>query len=288
MSQSDAFYRFIFEEHDIRGELVCLSNSYQDAVRSRPYPGQVRTLLGECLAASVLLSGTLKFDGLLSIQAKGNGPVSLLMAECTHYRKVRAVAQWSEEAALEELCLTDLTSHIGEGNMAITIDPDKGQRYQGIVPLMADGLAQCLEAYFQQSEQLETRIVLFADEQHAAGLLLQKLPDQKSADPDAWNRICHLGASITFEELKTLPGSDIVHRLFHEEDVRLYPEETIDFECSCSRHRTEMALTSIGEKEVYQILEEDHLVSIDCHFCATKYEFDRAQIDKLFHHHTLQ
>lgn len=288
MSQADKFYRFIFEEHDIRGELVCLSNSYQDAIRSRAYPEQVRALLGECLAASVLLSGTLKFDGILSIQAKGNGPVSLMMAECTHYRTVRAVAQWSEDAQPGSGELPDLVSQIGEGHMAITIDPEKGQRYQGIVPLVEGGLGSCLESYFQHSEQLETKLFLFSDQQYAAGLLLQKLPAQKAADPDAWNRICHLGSSLTFDELKTLSGEQIVHRLYHEEDVRLYPEENIRFECSCSQQRTEMALKSLGEREVYGILEEDNLIEIDCHFCAAKYRFEREQVDRIFQPPTLQ
>lgn len=277
MSSIDAFSRFIFEDHDIRGEIVQLSSSYLDVVNKKDYPTGVKALLGESLAAAVLLSGTLKFDGILSIQARSEGPVSLLMAECSHYRKIRAIAHWKDDEYAD--CFQ---TQLSNGQLAITIDPEKGKRYQGIVPMEENTLAKCLENYFSQSEQLETTIFLFSNDEHAAGIMLQKLPQTKNTDDDAWNRLCHLAHSLSFDELQTLSAEEIIHRLFHEENVRLYPSDNVMFECSCSKERSANAIQSLGKEDALKLLEEQPSISIDCQFCNSKYEFVSSDIDHLF------
>ena len=277
MASSDSFNRFIFEEHDIRGELVQLAASYLDVINKKDYPDAVAALLGESMAAAVLLSGTLKFDGILSLQAKSTGPISLLMAECNQHRHIRAIAQWHQYQYAD--CFQ---SQLSNGQLAITIDPKQGQRYQGIVPMEQNTLAQCLENYFAQSEQLETLILLFADEEKAAGLMLQKLPQAKNKDEDAWNRLCQLAQSVTFDELKSLDAQEVIHRLFHEETVRLYPSEPVIFKCSCSRERSANAIKSLGKADAYALLAQQKSIDIDCQFCNEHYKFELKDIDTLF------
>ncbi|MCG8611524.1 MAG: Hsp33 family molecular chaperone HslO [Pseudomonadales bacterium] len=278
MNEHDLFHRFIFEEHEIRGELVRLEQSFIDAFAQSDYPEAVQTLLGEALAASVLLSGTLKFDGILSLQARGNGPVTLLMAECTHYRKVRAIAQYQD---IPET-VSSIQEQLGQGQLVITIDPEKGQRYQGIIPMEKPDLSSCLEDYFTQSEQLETTILLFCDETGAAGMLLQKLPGYRE-DDETWNRLETLARSITFEELRSLPAEQILHRLFHEEDVRLFPGEAVSFECSCSKARCTAAIEALGSDDAYTLVAEQGTITIDCQFCAETYTFKKEELDTIFH-----
>lgn len=278
MNEHDLFHRFIFEEHEIRGELVRLEQSFIDAFAQSDYPEAVQTLLGEALAASVLLSGTLKFDGILSLQARGNGPVTLLMAECTHYRKVRAIAQYQD---IPE-AVSSIQEQLGQGQLVITIDPEKGQRYQGIIPMEKPDLSSCLEDYFTQSEQLETTILLFCDETGAAGMLLQKLPGYRE-DDETWNRLETLARSITFEELRSLPAEQILHRLFHEEDVRLFPGEAVSFECSCSKARCTAAIEALGSDDAYTLVAEQGTITIDCQFCAETYTFKKEELDTIFH-----
>ena len=279
MKHLDTFQRFLFDNHQIRGEIVRLDKSYTDIKQRQDYPAPLETLLGEALVASVLMSGTLKFEGILSVQARGNGPVNLLMAECTHDKKVRAIAQWDGEIPAD-----NLTEQLGAAQLAITIDPKQGKRYQGIVPLEEKRLADCLIHYFEQSEQLSTYILLFCDGTSASGIFLQQLPaqDKESSDDDAWNRITQFASTLTQKEIHELAGEELLNRLFHEEEVTLYPEEAIVFECNCSRERTSNALVSLGQNEVYEILAEQHTINLNCQFCNEQYSFQKPDIDKLF------
>ncbi|WP_148864616.1 Hsp33 family molecular chaperone HslO [Marinobacter fonticola] len=282
MALDDQFQRFLFDGSQVRGEWVRLSNSFQEIVAQTAYPERIQHLLGETLAASVLLSGTLKFEGTLSIQAQGEGPVRTLLAECSHDRAIRGIARFETPPtgrSLDEL--------LGPGRMAITITPDQGQRYQGVVPREHDTLSECLEDYFERSEQIETRLFLFADGSQAAGLLLQRLPGDKSQDEDLWQRVGHLAATLKADELLELDSETVLHRLFHEETIRLFDPEPVRFQCSCSRERTLAALESIGKEECYSILDEQGSIEMDCQFCHTQYRFDRNDIDQLFHGHSL-
>lgn len=279
MKHSDTFQRFLFDNHQIRGELVRLDKSFQEVKQRKQYPAPLERLLGEALAASVLMSGTLKFEGMLSIQARGNGAVKMLMAECTHDRKVRAIGQWEGDIPEE-----GLAAQLGAAQLAITIEPAKGKRYQGVVPLENDTLANCLMQYFEQSEQLSTNILLFCDERHTSGLFLQQLPAQnnEAKDTDAWNRITQLASTLTAEEIHTLEGENLLNRLYHEEDVTIYPEEPVRFECSCSKQRTSSALVSLGQDEIYDILAEQKAIEVNCQFCNEHYKYEKAEIDQLF------
>ncbi|MCG8517339.1 MAG: Hsp33 family molecular chaperone HslO [Pseudomonadales bacterium] len=283
MASQDQFQRFIFEHSEIRGAWVQLSDSFREAASQAPYPPTVRQLLGESLVASVLMSSTLKFEGTLSLQAQGEGPLSTLMTECSHDRHVRGLARYSAPAAAE----TGLNALLGEGRMAITITPQQGQRYQGVVPREQDTLAGCLEDYFQRSEQIDTRLFLFADDQRSAGLLLQRLPGSSPEDQELWERISQLAATTTSEEMLELDSETMLTRLFHEEEVRIFDAEPVAFRCSCSRERTLEALRSIGSDECYSILEEQGSIDMDCQFCHAHYSYNRNDIDHLFTGHSL-
>lgn len=283
MASQDQFQRFIFEHSQVRGAWVQLGDSFREIINQPPYPDSVRQLLGESLVASVLMSSTLKFEGTLSLQAAGEGALRTLMAECSHDRKIRGLARFDEQAMSGET----LHELLGQSRMAITITPEKGQRYQGVVPREADNLAGCLEEYFERSEQIATSLFLFADGDTAAGLLLQRLPGHTEEDDDLWNRVNHLARTVEAEELLKLDSETLLHRLFHEETVRLYEPEPVEFRCSCSRERTLAALESIGKEECYSILDEQGSIDMDCQFCHANYRFNRNDIDHLFTGHTL-
>jgi molecular chaperone Hsp33 len=278
MITGDSLQRFIFENAPIRGEIVHLDATWQAVLERRQYPPRVREVLGELMAAAALLTSTLKFDGRLIMQIQGKGPVSLLVVECTSDRTMRAIAQWQGE-----IPDAPLAALVGDGRLAVTIDPLKGkERYQAIVALEGLTVAEAFENYFARSEQLATRLWLASDPQQAAGMLLQRLPDAESSDDDAWVRAVQLGSTITREELLALPVREIVHRLYHEEDIRLFSRMPVSFRCSCSRERVEAVLRMLGRDEIHSILDELGSVSVDCEFCGSRYEFDRIDAEQLF------
>ncbi len=284
MQSSDTLQRFIFENAPIRGEIVRLDATWRAVLERRNYPSALRELLGEMMAAAALLSATLKFDGSMIMQIQGNGPVRLLVVECTSERTLRALAQWDNDvqpAPLAEL--------LGDGKLVITIDPKHNkERYQGIVNLEGDTIAEVLQHYLIHSEQLDTRLWLAANAQQAAGMLLQRLPHDSSRDnardsnEDAWPRAVHLGTTITPHELLELPASEIIYRLYHEEDVRLFDSEPVSFRCSCSRERVAGVLRMLGYDEVQSILREQGAVSVDCEFCGKHYALDPIDAEAIF------
>jgi len=281
--QTDYRAKFLFETLAVRGEIVRLETTVGTVLSKHDYPPPLQNLLGEALVAAALLAGTLKFEGLLMLQAKGSGPLTLLMAECSHDGKLRAIAH--AEGAVADAPLVSLLGALdGSGHLAITIDPANGQRYQGIVPLDGLSLGECIEHYFSQSEQLSTRLWLVAGEGRAAGILLQELPGTEGIRPDddAWNRLCRLTDTLTASELLTLPPETLLLRLFHQEDVRLYDAEPLQFACSCSRERTLRALASLGAPELRSILAEQGHIEVTCEFCNEQRLFHAADIDALF------
>ncbi len=270
--------KFIFEEADIRGEIVHLDSAYREILAIHAYPGGVSRLLGEFLAASVLLSTTIKFEGRLILQAQGGGEIPLLMAECSNDLDVRAIARGAEGAIS-----TEFEQLLGSGHLAITIDPYEGQRYQGIVSLDGGSLATCIENYFENSEQLPTRLWLDSDGSVAAGLLLQQLPEQvtreQSLRDEQWEHACTLAETVTGEEVIELDQESLLYRLFHEDKVRLFEGLTVRFACSCSRERCHNALMSIGPTELVKLLEEEGEVKMDCEFCNEQYSFNRSDFE---------
>ena len=277
----DSLQRFIFDNTDVRGELVQLQQSYQDALSQHHYTAPVACLLGDFISAAALLSATLKFDGILTLQARTGGQVPLIMAEASSTGQLRGIARDAENATSE-----DFQTLLANGNLAITITPHQGQRYQGIVPLDGESLAQCLEHYFQQSEQLSTRLWFASDGQRSTGMLLQELPASDIIDIETrreqWQHLTHLAHTITDQELLTLDAHTLLHRLYHQEQVRLFEPSPLCFQCSCSEQRTANAIKAIGQQEAEDIIEQQGAISIHCEFCHHHYRFDLAAIRTIF------
>lgn len=271
--------RFLFEFSDIRGEIVSLDSSWESVLTRRDYPPSVRKLLGEITAATTLLSATIKFDGTLSIQFKGQSALLLLLAETTGISSFRSTAKWRDNDELGDSNVNLLS----QGTLAVTITPKKsGQAYQGLVDVHSDSIQKSLEDYMQQSEQLTTRLWLASNDQKATGILLQKLPTERHEASDDWHRITTLAATVTNEELLTLDFETILKRLFHEETIRVFDENPVNFSCSCSENRTDGMLQSLGELEVRTILSEEGNVNITCEFCGKNYIYSPSGIDRIF------
>ncbi|HEX7012788.1 MAG TPA: Hsp33 family molecular chaperone HslO [Steroidobacteraceae bacterium] len=292
MHDRDCLHRFLFEHYPIRGHLVHLDASWRALLEHRDYPAAIRDTLGEAVAASVLLAATLKFDGTLSLQLRGQGPMHLMLAQCSSRLGVRGVARYKAAADAR-----DLLALSGEGNLTVTLEnEDLSQRYQGVVPLTGRRLADCLREYFESSEQLPTRLWLHATERGASGLLLQRLPDETMRsrpgmphapiDPadieDAWRRVQMLGDTLQPQELQALSDKDILRRLFSEDDVRLFESSPVFFRCRCSRDRVIGMLRALGEQEVQSVLAEQGEVEVRCDFCNRAYKFDSVDVSALF------
>jgi molecular chaperone Hsp33 len=291
LSDGDTLRRFLFERFPVRGYVVHLDASWRALVEHHAYPGLVRDTLGEAVAATMLLAATLKFDGLLTLQMQGPGPMHLLVVQATHRMGVRGVARWRGELPASQPSLEALS---GGGQLTVTVEnADRNARYQGIVPLAGERLADCFEAYFARSEQLPTRLWLAATPERVAGLLLQRLPHGARASAEAdtrltehldehWNRVLHLAGTLTAPELLELPSATLLRRIFHEEDLRLFEPAPVYFQCTCSRARVERILRALGEREAQEVLAERGAVEVRCEFCNRNYRFDAVDVAALF------
>lgn len=275
MSQQDILRRFLFEDLGIRGLWVGLSSSWQVAQQHQHCAGNVQVQLGQALSAVVLLSATIKFNGSMILQAQGDGPLKTLVAQATHDRKIRGLVRGSDTVSIGSL-----QEMFGEGRLVLTVSPENAQPYQGIVPLQGNSLAVALETYFAQSEQLSTRLWLFANETRASGLLLQELPAQLNDKAD-WERIEMLAGTVTERELLELGCEELLYRLFNEEKVRLYGGEPVEFDCPCSRPKIENALRLLGRQELESILRERGQIEVNCEFCNKYYRFDGIDVEQL-------
>lgn len=279
-ASSDISRRFLFEEADIRGETVHLDKTLTDILEVHQYPPAVAELLGEFLAAAVLLSTTLKFDGKLILQVRSDGQIPLLMVECTHLLHVRAIARGAEQATA-----SDFDELLANGQLAITVDPTNGKRYQSIVPLAGSSLAQSLDAYFEQSEQLSTRFWLTSELGRAAGMLLQQLPSGNTRSTsqriEDWQHACSLAATIKAPELLQLSAEQLLYRLYHEQPPRMFEPSEVIFQCNCSAQRTQSALATLNPVELEEILADQGAITLDCEFCNRQYRFTRADLSTL-------
>ena len=275
MQNSDTLQRFLFENSHVRGIFIHLGNSFQTALSRYEYPPLVAEQLGQALVASALLSATIKFDGSLIMQTQSNGLINMLVAQCNQKRHIRGLARWQPHLLADQP-----HNPYGNGHMTITIDNKNDDRYQGIVDLAGGSLARAIENYFKQSEQIQTHIWLAADKQQAVGMLLQHLPGQEP-DHDIWNRIETLGTTLTREEMLSLATEEVLYRLFHEEEVRLFEDEPVSFRCSCSRDKVINMLRALGADEIHDILKEEGKVSVGCEFCNQQYEFDAVDTEEL-------
>ncbi len=276
----DSLQKFLFDETDIRGAFVTLNQSFLALIKNKGYSEAQKVLIGQFAAANILMTGNLKFDGALILQARGAGPVSLVMTECDEKLRFRGVVEASHD--LHEIPFSDVFS---AATLAITVEPKQGQRYQGIVPLEADSLSSCLQNYFEQSEQLPTWFRFAEEKGVVKGMMLQALPAQLCLDEDQrnedWLRLTHLASTLSVSEMTDLDNETLLHRLYHEEKVRIFNQEPTQYFCSCSRERMERALLSVAEDQLRQILAEDGAIKTDCHFCQTQYAFNEADISSL-------
>jgi len=278
--ESDKLHRFIFDNSPIRGEWVHLQHTWRNVLVRREYPLAIQRILGQMMAAGALLADTVKIQGRVVLQIKSAGPVKLMVVECTSDNTLRAYAQWDGDIA-DDAELLDVT---GEGVLAITIEVDGAkQPYQGIVSLEGGTISSVLETYFEQSEQLKTRIWLSCDDECSAGLLLQELPnDAQQEDLDAWDRVSQLAATLTDEEMMGLEVETLLHRLFHEEECRLLAATELEFACSCSRERVGASIKLLGHNDALALIEEHGQIQANCEFCNEHYEFDAVDVAQLF------
>ena len=275
---TDSLQRFLFEGAPVRGEIAHLDATWRAVLERHDYPESLRAAMGELKAAAALLSATLKFTGSLIMQVQGSGPVKLIVVECTSDQTMRATAKWDGE-----LPAGNFRELVGDGRFVITIAPEEAkQTYQGIVALEGDTVAEVLEHYMTASEQLETRLWLASDARQAAGMLLQRVPGPMGTDPDAWNRAVKLTETVTSQELLKLPAREIIRRLYHAEDIRVFEARLVSFRCSCSRERVVNMLRLLGHQEVQSILDERGNVEVNCEFCNRRYDFDPVDAEQVF------
>jgi len=284
MSDSDRVRRFVLENHPIRGHDVRLARAWREVLEHQDYPPAVQKLLGEAVAASVLLAATLKFEGSLTLQLQGQGLVNLLVAQCTHDFKLRAMARHSpigDGAAFRSLA--------GDGQIIVTIEADRASSYQGVVPITGASLAECLEGYFVQSEQLPTRVMLAATPAVIAGMLVQRLPGEggkQSVDPaalqSAWMKVDHAMAALTGQELLETDVEARLVKMFGDDEVRVFGANDVQHQCRCSRERVANVLRSLGADEVRSVIAEQGTCTVTCEFCQKPYRFDAIDVEQLF------
>ena len=277
MDGKDQLRRFVFEGAGVRGAVVHLDASWQAVLDRHPYPPAVQPPLGQVLAAVVLLSSTIKFEGALILQVEAQGPLRTLVAQATDRRTLRGLARWEGEVPQG----SGLHETFGAGRVVLTASAPGGERYQGVVALEGASLSAALETYFAQSEQLPTRLWLAADGSRATGLLLQRLP-ATSVEDDTWPRAVLLADTLRDAELLGLSAEPLLYRLFHEERVRLFEPEPVSFRCGCSRERIEGLLRSLGRDEVDAVLAEQGVVEVTCEFCNRLYRVDAVDAAALF------
>ena len=279
---NDTMQGFMFDDMDIRGVHLRVDQGIKTLLDQHDYPACVASLLAEMLIVACLLSANLKLRGRLSVQIRGAGPLKWVMAECRQLSddpeqpfRVKGMAQVDDtinpDATLAEM--------VADGRLIITIEPDKGQRYQGIVMVDQATLAECVESYFYQSEQLPTHIQLVSTDEGAAGFMLQRLPqttaDESQSDLD-WELVHALASTLTEHELAQLPADQVLHRLFHEQQVKVFTPRSVSQQCDCSRERCGAAIIGLGKTAVDEILDEQEAIVIDCQFCNGHYAFDKV------------
>ncbi|MGZ8942128.1 MAG: Hsp33 family molecular chaperone HslO [Methylobacter sp.] len=275
MIEQDILRRFLFEELGVRGEWVKLTNSWQAAKLHHRGSENMQQQLGQALAAVVMLSATVKFKGSMILQAQGDGGIKTLVAQATDQRKIRGLVRGKEN-----ITAGPMETMFGQGRLVLTIEMENGAPYQGIVPLQGSNLAAVLQAYFEQSEQLKTRLWLFANATHAVGLFLQELPAQENYKAD-WEHIEILANTVTEQELFDLDCEQLLYRLFNQEKVRLFDPEPVEFSCACSRSKIEKTLFAMGRTDLEEILAERGVIEVVCEFCSEQYHFDKVDVENI-------
>jgi len=280
MAQHDQLHRYLFEQFAVRGELVTVSEPWKQILENHNYPQPVKKVLGELLVATSLLTATLKFAGDITVQLQGDGPMNMAVINGNNQQQMRGVARVQGDVPEG----ADLKTLVGNGFLVITITPDEGERYQGVVGLEGDTLAECLEDYFLRSEQLPTRLFIRTGEVEgqlaAGGMLLQVLPAQNAQGND-FEHLATLTETIKTEELFTLPANEVLWRLYHEEEVTLYDPQDVEFKCTCSRERCAGALRTLPDEEIDSIMAEDGEIDMNCDYCGSHYVFNAMDIAEI-------
>ena len=281
MSQFNVLNRYLFTDAHARGELVQLSSSFKSIIKNHNYPTGVEKLLGELLSATCLLTATLKFEGDITVQLQGDGPVGYMSVSGNNKQQMRGIAKMAEETSAETL-----QTLIGKGTMIITIRPSVGEAYQGVVALDKDTLADCLAHYFEVSEQIPTKIWLFTDteQQLTAGALVQLLPDgdgsieNKEQQQSDFEHLCQLTNTIKSEEVFSLEAEALLYRLYHQEKVNIFEPQKVSYVCGCSADKCLSAISQIEPSEIKAILAEQGKISMTCDYCITTYDFDELSL----------
>ncbi|MDX2368688.1 MAG: Hsp33 family molecular chaperone HslO [Colwellia sp.] len=276
---TDVLNRYLFNDMHVRGELVQLSKSYQSIIKNHNYPVGVRLLLGELMTATCLLSATLKFEGEITVQLQGDGPIGYMSVNGDNNQTMRGIAKLKPEQ--EHTKANSLHELIGKGTMVITIRPAKGEAYQGVVALEEATLAECLAHYFEVSEQIPTKIWLFSDDdkQQVAGSLVQLLPDGDGSSENLtkqesdFEHIAQLTNTIKADEIFSLEAQALLFRLYHQEKVSLFDPQAVSYQCGCSRVKCLGAISQIEPTEIESILAEQSKISMTCDYCLTTYDF---------------
>lgn len=278
MALVDAIHRFTFEELAIRGALVQLEAVLQQTSEHAQYPESVQRLLGQALSASALMSSTIKYDGSLTLQVQGQGALRLLLAQSTNQYGLRGMARFDEPLPDG----SDFATLAGQGRTLINIQAKKQARpWQGVIDTNYASVAEMIQAYFVQSEQLDTQLTLFANSSASFGLLLQKLPDENSDDADGWDRVTQLAQTLTEEEALSLPAAEIINRLFHEETLRIYEPAPATFSCNNCGDRVAAMLRQVDRAELDGLIAESGKVEVTCEFCAKTYSYDAVDLAKV-------
>jgi molecular chaperone Hsp33 len=279
MDSSDTLQRFIFEHAEIRGEIARLDETYQTIIHQREYPPSVKKLLGEALVSCLLLVGSIKFEGELSLQFQGNHALPMMIIQCDHLLNLRGFARFKEGLNDE-----DYRNAFLKGQMSFLINQShQTEIYQSIIPISSSNMSENLMNFFAQSEQVATQINIAINEQHVVGMLLQLLPGQDTEQREEfWQYATVIGQTVTNEELLTLENEEILHRLYHETDIRLLLEKEAKFKCRCNNDKMISMLKMFGEEEVRKLLDETGKIDITCDFCNQHYYFDSIDVEMLF------
>lgn len=290
MNQIDIRQRFVFDDLDARGCIVRLSETCEAIQATHHYPAKLAKLLNQFALAATLLRDSIKIDGSLTIQLRTPGAIKLIMADCLSDRRVRAIAEYeSDELAANDAIALD---QLGQGAvLAITITPDEGERYQSIVPIEHDSLADCLQDYFQRSEQLPSLFHLLAGHEQGVGIAIHALPKEKVSNAneaaDHFERLSAFIKTLASEEAFSLSNEQILTRLFHEEQCRLFEAHSVEFGCECSAEKSLDAIKSLGQDDVQVLIDEQKALdqdqlTVDCHFCFQRYQFNFTEVQRLF------
>jgi len=280
--QTDYVQRFMFENLDIRGRLVCLTGAWQRMLDGRGYPEDIVSLLGHTTALNTLLGANQKGAGRVTLQVQGSGPVKLLVADCTAELRIRGMAHYEKDDIPQE----SERSLLGDGRLSVTLEDMKsGKFYQSLVPLEGETLEQIFSHYLSQSEQLQAYLRLYADDGALAGLLLEKLPNADSRDPDGWNRVTHFANTLTLDETRDAQPYNLLTRVFPEELMRVFRLYAVEYHCPYDEDKVKDMLRGLGRQEVESILAEQGEVVIRNEMCNHEYRFDAAAIARLFATH---